>query len=151
MLVKLSKYNNWANSLLLDMLKITAETGSISIPSYCLSLLSHIANAEQIWMSRILGIVPSVNVWQLHDLDTCIEMLNRTGKELQEIVEKNLENDRVLAYKVSTGAMYETSVEDILIHVFNHGTYHRAQIAKSIKECGLQPVNTDYIQYLRIK
>ena len=40
-------------------------------------------------------------------------------------------------------------MEDILIQVFNHGTYHRAQVAKDLRGNGLAPVNTDYITYVR--
>jgi len=149
MLEKLSNYNNWANSLLLNAITAAAEIPSAAIPDYCLSLLSHIANAQQIWVSRIQGIAPEVSVWQLHDLHTCRAMLETSGQELLHIVINDAAKDRILSYKISTGALFETSVEDILLHVFNHGTYHRAQIAKAMKESGLQPVNTDYIQFVR--
>lgn len=149
MLLKLCEYNNWANSLLLDALKEVTEIHSAPIPDYCITLLSHIANAQQIWTSRINGTVPWLSVWQVHDLDTCIYLLLESGNELKEIVKNDSAKDRILKYKISTGAVFETSVADILLHVFNHGTYHRAQIAKQMKDFGFQPVNTDYIKFVR--
>ncbi|WP_316793771.1 DinB family protein [Pedobacter frigoris] len=148
MLLKLCQYNNWANSLVLNTLIEATEI--TPIPDYCITLLSHIANAQQIWTSRIRCTVQTVSVWQLHDLNTCKSMLLESGNELSEVVENDRDKDRIITYKTSTGADFETSVEDILLHIFNHGTYHRAQIARQMKESGLQPVNTDYIQYVRI-
>ncbi|MGY0041076.1 DinB family protein [Pedobacter sp. NJ-S-72] len=59
-------------------------------------------------------------------------------------------DSRVIKYVISNGDHYETSVYDILLHVFNHGTYHRAQIAKEMKLHNITPVNTDYIQFVRL-
>ncbi|WP_448634332.1 DinB family protein [Pedobacter panaciterrae] len=38
-----------------------------------------------------------------------------------------------------------------MLHVFNHGTYHRAQIAKEMTMHNIKPVNTDYIQFMRLQ
>ncbi|WP_379084396.1 DinB family protein [Pedobacter sp. UC225_65] len=40
---------------------------------------------------------------------------------------------------------YTGIVKDILFHVFNHSTYHRAQIATLFKESGITPPVTDFI------
>ena len=55
----------------------------------------------------------------------------------------------VITYSNSRGEAFETSVHDILIQVFNHGTYHRAQVARDLRQHLLTPVNTDYITYVR--
>jgi len=150
MLLKLCAYNNWANSLLLDALTNASTLDSPHIPDYCMSLLSHIANAQSIWTSRIMDIAPVVSVWQLHDLETCKSMLLQSGDSLKEIVENGASPDRIITYKTMAGDPFETALTDILLHVFNHGTYHRAQIAKDLKNNGIQPVNTDYIQFARL-
>jgi uncharacterized damage-inducible protein DinB len=149
MLQKLCTYNNWANSVLLDALTDISAIQSVAIPGYCITLLSHIANAQVIWTSRIRGNVPLVTVWQMHDLDTCRNMLQQSAELLKEIVEKEASPDRMVVYKTFAGDSFETAVSDILLHVFNHGTYHRAQIAKEMKNHGIEPVNTDYIRFVR--
>jgi uncharacterized damage-inducible protein DinB len=55
----------------------------------------------------------------------------------------------VITYSNSRGEAFDTSVHDILIQVFNHGTYHRAQVARDLRQQLLTPVNTDYITYVR--
>jgi uncharacterized damage-inducible protein DinB len=37
-----------------------------------------------------------------------------------------------------------------MIHLVNHSTYHRAQIATLLRQGGLEPVNTDFITYDRV-
>lgn len=149
MLQKFCKYNTWANSLVLDALTNASIIQSATIPETCIVLLSHIANAQVIWTSRIQGSISTVSVWQEHDLDTCRVMLCQSAECLKEIVEKDASLDRIIKYNTSTGDPFENAVSDILMHVFNHGTYHRAQIAKEMKNNGIKPVNTDYIQFVR--
>lgn len=86
-------------------------------------------------------------VWQVHDLDTCGAMLAESGSGLATI---DFTDERIIKYSNSTGTVFETAVSDILLHVFNHGTYHRAQIAKEMKQHNIEPINTDYIQFVRL-
>jgi uncharacterized damage-inducible protein DinB len=37
-----------------------------------------------------------------------------------------------------------------MIHLVNHSTYHRAQIAILLRQQGFEPVNTDFITYDRV-
>ena len=38
----------------------------------------------------------------------------------------------------------------IMIHLVNHSSYHRAQIAMLLRQNGFEPVNTDFITYDRV-
>lgn len=146
MLKRFCQYNNWANALVLDALMCNSDLVSES----CIRLFSHIVNAQTIWFKRINGIVPDVGVWQINDLETCKIMLEKSADALSEITQGEPENNAVIKYTTSTGAHYETLVSDILLHVFNHGTYHRAQIAKEMKLKNMTPINTDFINFVRI-
>ena len=37
---------------------------------------------------------------------------------------------------------------DALVHVANHGTYHRGQVATLLRQLGQKPAPTDYLRYL---
>jgi uncharacterized damage-inducible protein DinB len=54
-----------------------------------------------------------------------------------------------IAYKNTRGESFENSVRDILFHINNHSTHHRAQIAARIREAGITPPTSDYIFYRR--
>jgi uncharacterized damage-inducible protein DinB len=40
-------------------------------------------------------------------------------------------------------------VEDVLLHVALHGSYHRGQIAAAVRAAGGEPVNTDFVTWTR--
>ena len=113
-------------------------------------MFSHIVNAQSIWFSRINGNAPNVGVWQVNNLEICKVLLEESVQSLSHIDLMESEEPQIIKYKNSSGDYYETSVSDILLHVFNHGTYHRAQIAKEMKIHSITPVNTDYIQFVRL-
>lgn len=144
MLNKFCTYNNWANARLLDAM----ISSSAALPESCISLFSHIVNAQWIWTCRIRGIAPQVAVWQVNDLHICKELLEESVRELAKI--SNLDDPTVIKYTTNAGDDHETAVCDILLHVFNHGTYHRAQIAKEMRQHQLEPVSTDYIHFVRL-
>ena len=147
MLNQFFKYNNWANSLLLEALM----ANSSSLPESCISLFSHIVNAQTIWACRVSGTIPAVSVWQVNTLGLCKVLLEQSVNDLSKIDFPETTDSRVIKYTTSTGDDYQTSVSDILLHLFNHGTYHRGQIAKEMKLYNIKPVNTDYIQFVRLQ
>jgi uncharacterized damage-inducible protein DinB len=56
----------------------------------------------------------------------------------------------ILKYRNYVGDYYENDVEQIMIHLVNHGSYHRGQIALLMRQKGYEPINTDYITYERV-
>jgi uncharacterized damage-inducible protein DinB len=145
-LEKLASYNLWANEILVNWL---VEIGD-AVPSSTLHLLSHICNAQVIWLKRIENMASTYGVFDEHPLAECRELLNNSSDQLLELAAMpKLGLSQVISYTNSRGEAFETSVEDILIHVFNHGTYHRAQVARDLRQNMLTPVNTDYITYVR--
>jgi len=56
---------------------------------------------------------------------------------------------RAIDYRNSAGQAFRSTVEDILLHVALHGTYHRGQIALVIRGGGGEPASTDYIAFIR--
>lgn len=42
----------------------------------------------------------------------------------------------------------KTSLSELVLHVVNHGTYHRGNITAMLRQAGYKGVGTDYIIYL---
>ena len=145
-LEKLAAYNCWANEALVQCLEDIAD----AIPASSLHLLSHICNAQQIWLGRIKNMANIPGVFDEHSLSECRQILYGTSDQLLELAAMPTAGlTEVITYSNSRGEAFETSVHDILIQVFNHGTYHRAQVARDLRQHLLTPVNTDYITYVR--
>jgi uncharacterized damage-inducible protein DinB len=77
-------------------------------------------------------------------------MVDSAGKQWLDFVESTDDFDRELTYRNYTGDPYTNNVETIMIHLVNHSSYHRAQIAMLLRQNGFEPINTDFITYDRI-
>lgn len=115
-----------------------------------LRLVSHILNAQHIWLSRIAGTVPQWGVWQEHDLVECRDLLQGNFHLIRTLL-ADVDLAQAVTYQNSLGETFTNSIGDILFHLINHGTYHRAQVATQIRSMGLEPISTDYIFYKRKK
>ena len=54
-----------------------------------------------------------------------------------------------MAYVNSKGEQWSTTVEDILLHVVLHSSYHRGQVAYILRAGGFTPPYTDYVHCIR--
>lgn len=145
-LKKLWLYNNWANMLVIENML----SNSNEVPAKCLLLLSHIINTQMIWTSRMNGDEPTVGVWDTHTLQECQKYHNGSAELLLNLIIDYHSHGRIIQYTNSKNLSFENSLEDILLHIFNHGTYHRAQIATEMRRNGFEPLNTDYITHKRL-
>lgn len=144
--LKLYQYNVWANKRVIDNLnrqKINDEK--------ILSLMGHIVAAQFLWLHRIKGLPPAdVKLWGEYKLDQVTRMAEEAGKLWLEFVESNDNFNRELTYRNYVGDPYVNNVESIMIHLVNHSSYHRAQVAMLLRQKGFEPVNTDFITYDRV-
>lgn len=146
MLNDLFTYNYHINQVFINTLQ-KAELADRKV----IELLSHLLNAHTIWLDRIEKKIPTYEVWATHSIDTC-EQLNQdnyrqTQRLLQTLDTNDLETS--IDYQNTKGAVYQNKLRDILLHIINHATHHRAQIAYIIRQQGYAPPVSDYIFYKR--
>lgn len=141
---ELFAYSNHYNQQLAVI--IQAEQEKCSEKS--ISLFNHILNAHHIWNSRITDKQTSFVVWGKHPVAELKSIDQENYQTTLEILDRYDLND-TLNYANSSGQTFGNSIRDILFHIINHSTYHRAQIASEFKQSGLQPLVTDYIFYKR--
>lgn len=143
-LTNLFEYNLFASTQLLTQL-VNNESAQTE---KALKLAAHILNAQTIWNSRMMGVPQPFGPWQIQQPTTFLATMKREHElSLHIINTKNLQD--TLTYTNSLGNTYTNTFEDVLIHIVNHCTYHRAQIATEIKQAGIAPAVTDYIAYKR--
>lgn len=143
---KLYDYNAWANKRVLDNLNRQKVSDA-----QLLTLMGHIVAAQYLWFHRINGLpAPDVKLWGDYELHRLISAAEQIGKQWIQFVESTDNFDRQLTYKNYTGDPYTNNVEMIMIHLVNHSSYHRAQIALLLRQKGFEPVNTDFITYDRV-
>ena len=111
-------------------------------------LISHILNAHEIWMTRILKTPTKYGVWQLQDYVNLAEIDQQNFELTKQILSVKDLNEKV-DYVTSTGEPYSNVLHELLFHVVNHSSYHRAQINSELKSLGIKPLITDYVFYKR--
>ena len=143
---ELLNYTIWANDTILRLL----EKYGASVPGPALRLMSHIVDAQSTWLVRIMGVAPVVGVWEEHDLAGCRRLNAETLQGFKTLMDSpEFDPGRKAAYKNSAGVAYENTLHDMLLQAFTHGGDHRGQIAMQLRQQGLEPVNTDYIIWVR--
>ncbi len=144
--LKLYNYNYWSNKRVLG----TIQKQDVS-DAKILQLMGHVLAAQYLWLHRIKGLpAPDVKLWGEYSLDTLLKMAEDVGKQWLDFVEGTDDFDRELTYRNYTNDPYTNNVENIMIHLVNHSSYHRAQVALLMRQKGLEPINTDFITYDRV-
>lgn len=144
--VKLYHYNAWANERVLKCLKSQGVKDE-----KVLTLMGHIVAAQFLWLHRIKGLpAPSVKLWGSYTLAQLLDMAADAGKQWTDYVDSTDDFDRELTYRNYVNDQYTNNVETIMIHLVNHASYHRAQIAMLLRQKGMEPINTDFITYDRV-
>lgn len=143
----LFKYDYWANTRILSSLsQLPASDES------ALCIIAHILLAQEVWFSRLIG-GSAPSVWEKLTLDQCAVKVSGIFSAFSPYIEKlnNEEVNKTVNYKNTKGEAFSNTVEEILTHLFNHGTYHRGQIVERMKgKLQTMPV-TDLIVFLRGK
>ena len=111
-------------------------------------LFAHILTTHHLWNCRILGKTPQFGVWEKLPIQTWTP-INQDNLQISTTIIDENELDEVVLYVNSKGIPFKNSIEDILFHVVNHSTHHRAQISLLLRGKGIEPIPSDYIFQIR--
>jgi len=144
--IPLFKHVEWADKKVLESLRSAQNPQKRSLQLY-----SHILGSEHVWLSRINGTTKRVEVWPVLSLDECERLAKENTAAFRDLVSRLTPEllEKLVTYRNSAGDQYTSTVKDILTHVALHGSYHRGQIAASLRAGGDTPSSTDYIAFVR--
>jgi uncharacterized damage-inducible protein DinB len=144
---RLFNYDQYANEILLNAI-IKAD-----MPEKAVALMAHLLSAQQIWLNRCKGLpAAAAALWPDWTANTITDIIIENSKEWIKYLNGLQPDDfeKVISYKSLKGDSFESKLVDILAHVINHGTHHRAQIGQQLKFAGAESLPiTDYIAYVR--
>lgn len=150
-------YNAWANRRALSGAEklsteqFTKPLGS-SFPSVR-DTLAHICGAEWIWLERFEGRSPSAlpSSAQFPDVESLRLHWGDQGQRLLNFVRSLTQGDldRELEYKTLKFGIYRNPLWQSMLHVVNHGTYHRGQVTTLLRQLGAEPLSTDLMHFYR--
>lgn len=150
------EYSAWAAKRLLEAAsRLTAaertrdfQTADQSV----LGTLLHIFAADRIWLRRLRGELASSF---LNEDETRWDLLEAEWPRLWQAWQhwaSALEDDaaqRPLRYHDLKGHAWEQPIWQIVLHVVNHSTHHRGQVAGFLRAMGHRPPALDLIAYYR--
>ncbi len=153
-------YNLWANNRLVEVINnLTDEQVDRDITSSYPSIrktVLHLWDVENIWWQRMK--LAEVQVWQsdhfsgsLMELNNNLLVLSKQWKEWIDIAtEAALEHEFI--YRNSKKDQFKQPVYEMLLHLFNHQSYHRGQLVTMLRQVDVTNIpNTDLISFLRKK
>lgn len=145
--IRLINYDQFANQTILKSVRAAND------PEKPVQLMSHLLAAQQTWLTRCKGgPLATYVLWPDWKADALEQTINTNTQAwlayLNTLAPADFEKD--VFYKNSAGTAYHHKLSDILAHLINHGTHHRAQAGQQLKFAGVENLpTTDYIFYIR--
>lgn len=152
----LYNYNYWANTQILHATeRVTIE--QFIAPTHhshgsLRGTLTHTMMAEWIWLSRWQGVSPTA-VLDENDFPSLTSLRARWVDEEQKMrmfLGTLHENDlkRIVKYTNTRGKPFARPLWEMLVHVVNHGTQHRAEAAAILTDLGHSPGDWDFVYFM---
>ncbi len=146
-------YNLWANKRYVEFFERypgflqTEVLSSFKTPELT---LNHIYQAQEVWFARLTGTSLDIEALKNHSFQ--LHHLLDSSHKLIQFVENtdamNLKNE--IHYQNVMKQVFSQPAYQIILHVVNHGTYHRGQIALMLKQLNADNIPpTDLIHFYR--
>ncbi|MBC8032731.1 MAG: DinB family protein [Chitinophagaceae bacterium] len=146
--IQLFDYDRFANKTIIDAII------SAGAPAPAVRIMAHLLVTQQAWLSRLKdpGFRVTGSVWPEGNVDGLLTIMEENHQAWLQYLEPLVDKDFsvVLNYFSIAGAPFSNQRSDIITHVINHGTHHRAQAGQELKRAGVEKLPaTDYIFYFR--
>lgn len=153
-------YHWWANRRLFDVVRTLGEeiaAGDVgrqfSFPTIR-RMFAHIYGADWLWLARWQGASPpTLPGDEIGSLAVLRERWDTLEKEQFAFIEAltDADLDRLVEYKNTEGRAFRMTLGPLLLHVANHATHHRSEIATMLTMVSGSPPDTGLVTYHLIK
>lgn len=157
-LQKLMGYSAWANDVLYQAIAAADERvlshPRPGRPGGAIGVLGHIYVVGMIWKGHLISKPHGFSARTLDTLPTLVELRARQSELDHWYVEfaSNLtmnERKAPIDFSFVDGGKGSMTAEEMLLHVANHGTYHRGYVADMLYDSGLKPPTVDLPVFIR--
>ena len=154
---ELYSYNAWANRRVLDACsalsgdqlkqQVGGSFGSLR------NALAHIIDVEWLYLERWHGRAPAnlPKAELYEDFRALRERYEAVKQDFEKSIRAVSDADlnRIAEFKNTKGTPYRHPLWEMLVHLVNHSTYHRGQVAVLLRGIGAKPQATDMIAFFR--
>ena len=154
---ELYNYNFWARDQQLAVCATLSEE-QLARPlgssySSLRDTLKHLLGADWVWLQRFHGQSPQSVPW-LKDAQTLEAMRARWQQiegdmraYLATLQPEALGAPVTFTYRNFKGETWTYPLWQCLVHLVNHGTYHRGQVTMALRQLGATPPGIDFLVY----
>lgn len=141
--LKQLEYEMWANDM---VIKAVSEADSPEDRVY--EILSHLVISPNNWIRKILKEAPIYKSWDKLTLADSRSLSQKNLLKWKDFIVNKTDNElEQYIFFPFMGVSSKISIEDLLIHLVNHSSYHRGQILMKLKgKLAPLPLST-YIAY----
>lgn len=158
LLKSLTRYKAWADERIFAMVRNLppAEAMKPRATRYTnmIHTLTHVFVIDQVFQAHLQGRrhgFTSRNTTShppLHELESAVRILDAWYIEfVDQLTQVDLE--RTIEFEFIGGGRGSMSCLEMIVHVVNHGTYHRGLVADMMYQAGVTPDSTDLTVFLR--
>lgn len=157
-LLQYAAYNLWANNLLLEVINnLPEEKQQQTVTSSFDSLfktVQHVWNAESIWWQRMKLneriVAPGEGFsGSFKEMSTGLLQQNSQWQQWISSAQEHMLRHEFIYYN-SKKEKFKQPVYQMLLHLFNHSTYHRGQLVTMLRQLGVEKIpQTDFIVWSR--
>ena len=156
-IVDLFAFGRWANDKICEAVsqlggaefghEVGGSFGSVK------GTLLHMYGADWVWMERFQGRSPRAMPEDGRPAETLADV-RRKWDPIQEQLRAYAQSmtpsslSGKLSYTSFAGEPFTRVLSDALVHLVNHGTYHRGQVVTLLRQLGKSAPSTDFLRYL---
>ncbi|HNH65435.1 MAG TPA: DinB family protein [Bacteroidia bacterium] len=158
LLLRYANYNKWANQRITNAIvsagETVADTEMKSSFNTVRKTIYHIYDSQHTWIMRIqnkpYSWPPSKDF--KGDLNEFSKLLIESSQEWINYISNlnDVDFKKIISYKNTKGIDHQTPLEEIIMHCFNHSTYHRGQLVTMLRQAGVNSFEPmDFIAFVR--
>lgn len=154
--VQMFNYHTWANQTILGRIKelpssVLQQEVNTSFPTIA-HALNHIYAVDKMWylvvtgtgMKEALQACIPLNENILHSVDEYANIFAQLSEQYGEWFRNQADLEQTILLDNPYAGIRQTRLSEIVLHLVNHGTYHRGNVSTMLRQLGHASAMNDY-------
>lgn len=135
MLIQAFDYKRWADERTLRAIEKIDSALFPDAHAFALQQINHMVIVEELFKSRLVSASPphqSTNTDVVPDIEELERRLSESADWFESYISKLENGSGQIPFVFADGKHGKMSIDEILFHIVNHGSYHRGNIAHAL-------------------
>jgi uncharacterized damage-inducible protein DinB len=114
-------------------------------------LLIHVYNVDGFWYSILYKEHEYTKLSKIESVIDYKEYLSKLHQSIRELLIQQTNFEKDIQFTSRNGNPMNNTINEILLTIINHGTYHRGNISVMLRQLGFKSASSDYAFFLNSK